>query len=108
MTQQNILSDMSTLVKVPNKILTWLADIENLCIGSAISDAKLQDIDHISLNIGIGVLAVELSTMNCKFIPSKDLKNTIKSALAGEADPVEKHIDQLLVQKLISICEEVV
>ena len=39
-TQPNIISDISTLTRVPNKALTELSHKANLCIGNIISDAR--------------------------------------------------------------------
>lgn len=107
MIQQNIINDLSTYTRVSNKILTELVKKTNLCIGSAIHDAKQNKEDAISLNIGIGTLGVNLADMQCKFVPSKDLKQTIKASLTGEIDPLELALDEALVEKLKAICEEV-
>jgi len=106
MVQQNIINDIGVLSKIPNKILAELIHKTNLCIGSAIHDARQANEEAAVLNIGIGVLSVNLIDMQCKFIPSKDLKATIKSSLTGEIDPLELIIEESLVEKLISLCED--
>lgn len=103
---QNILSDLSTLTKVSLKTLTALADLENLCISSAIADAKLQEADTIQLNIGLGTLSVALDTMTCKFMPSAQLKHNIKRAVEGKADPLENTLEQAMIEKLTAACED--
>lgn len=105
---QHIIDNLGTLTKVPNRILTELVNLTNLCIASAISDAKLQEQTTLSLNIGIGTLGVDLINMECKFVPSKDLKLAIKTALDGAEDPLAVEIEQAMVDKLIAICEEVI
>ena len=107
MTQQNIINDLSTWTRVPSKILNELVHKTNLCIGSAVHDAKQANEKILVLNIGIGVLSIDLTDMQCKFIPSKDLKQTIKASLTGEIDPFELYLDEQLVDKLRSICDEV-
>lgn len=106
--QQHIIDDIGTLTKVPNRILTDLVDLTNLCISSAISDAKIKNEDSISLNIGIGVLGIDLINMDCKFVPSKDLKAYIKQAITEGIDPLEAKLDQASIDKLINLCEEVI
>jgi CII-binding regulator of phage lambda lysogenization HflD len=110
MTQQHIISDVGTVTKIPNKILDWLTDMTNLCIGSAISDAKLQGLDKLVLNIGIGTLAIDMITMESKFLPSKNLKSIIKNVVTTQEpmDPIIDYVDEELVKKLINICEEVI
>lgn len=105
--QSNIISDLSSLTKIPNKILTELVTKENLCIGSAINDALLNHEEVAVLNIGIGILSVELSSKQCKFIPSKELKSIIKRSIDEKIDPIELALDQAIVDKLLHICDEV-
>jgi hypothetical protein len=45
--------------------------------------------------------------MQCKFVPSKELRATIKNSLISNRDPLELVLEQTLVEKLINICEEV-
>lgn len=110
MNQQHILSDISTLTRVPNKIMDYLSDMAVICITSAISDAKLNQQDKLLLNIGIGTLAVDLISMEVKFIPGKELKKNIRAVVSGEEmeDPVITYIGDEMVKKLCNICEEVV
>ena len=105
--QANAVNDLGTLTKIPNKILTELTHKLNLCIGSAIHDAILNKEDIAIINIGIGSLSVNLADMQCKFIPSKDLKTAIKNSLNSKVDPIELQLEQALTDKLIAICEEV-
>ena len=106
-TQPNVVNDLSTLTRVPNKILTELTHKVNLCIGSIISEAKNAGEQSVIINIGIGTLSVDLIDMQCKFIPSKELKATIKNSLSSTRDPLELELEKILADKLISICEEV-
>ena len=110
MNQQHILSDISTLTRVPNKIMDYLSDIAVICITSAIADARLQQQDKLLLNIGIGTLAIDLISMEVKFVPSKELKKNIRAVVSGEEteDPVITYIDDEMVKKLCNICEEAV
>jgi MoaA/NifB/PqqE/SkfB family radical SAM enzyme len=106
-TQPNIISDISTLTRVPNKVLTELAHKTNLCIGNIISEAKEAGEQAVIINIGIGTLSIDLIDMQCKFVPSKDLRATIKSSLNSDRDLLELELEKTLTDKLISICEEV-
>lgn len=107
MTTQNIISDISTLVRVPNKTLEELVAKTNLCIGSIISDALLANEKTVIINIGIGTLSIDLVDMQCKFIPSKNLKTTIKKGIETRIDPVECALEKALTDKLIAACAEV-
>lgn len=103
----NIINDLGTLSKIPAKILDELVDKAVLCIGSAVHDSLINKEDSLTINIGIGVLSINLADMQCKFIPSKDLKTCIKHSLDNKIDPLELQIEQSLVDKLITICQEV-
>ena len=76
--QPNLVTDVGTLLKLPNKVTAELIHKANLCIGSIINDAKLAGEQTIIINVGIGTLSVDLVDMQCKFVPSKDLKTSIK------------------------------
>jgi hypothetical protein len=105
--QTNIVSDVGTLLKIPTKITTELTDKACLCISSAISAAKQKGDTSTVLNIGIGTLSIDLVDMQCKFVPGKNLKTAIKTALAAQQDPLEFALEQAFADKLLSICEEV-
>ena len=107
-TQTNIVSDVGTILRIPAKITTELTDKACLCIGSAIYEAKERGDAQIVLNIGIGTLSVNLVDMQCKFVPGKNLKTAIKTAATSKRDPLELAIEQTFIDKLISICEEVI
>ena len=103
----NIVNDIGVLTKVPNKILEALVDKINLCIGSIIVDAQKSGEQTIVINIGIGSLSISLADMQCKFVPSKALKTTIKDCLTKSVDPLELELEEALSSKLIAICDEV-
>lgn len=108
--QPNLINDLSTLTRVPNKTLTELAHKANLCIGSIIADTKAAGEQAVVINIGIGTLSVDLIDMQCKFVPSKELKNTIKSCVTttGPLDPLELALEQSIIDKLVNFCNEVI
>lgn len=106
-TQLNAVNDLGTLLRIPNKVMTELSSKECLCIGSIIHEANKAGEQVVVINIGIGTLSVNLVDMQCKFVPSKELKNSIKRSLASEIDPLELILEQALSEKLIAACEEV-
>lgn len=103
----NAVVDVGSLLKLPTKVLNELFSKINLCIGSIISEAKANHEQAVSINIGIGLLGIDLKTMQCKFSPNKDLKKIIKSAITDGIDPLELTLEQELANKLLSICDEV-
>jgi hypothetical protein len=107
-TQTNLISDVGTLLKIPTKVTTELTDKACLCIGSAISEAKRKGETQMALNIGIGILSINLLDMQCKFVPGKNLKTSIKNALASQSDPLEVALEQAFAEKLLAICSEVI
>ena len=107
-TQVNIVNDVGTLLRIPTKITTELTDKACLCIGSAISEAKGRGETYTSVNIGLGTLSIDLVNMQCKFVPGKNLKTAIKSAVTSTGDPLEHMLEQAFVDKLLAICDEVI
>ena len=106
--QTNLMSDVGTLLRIPTKVTTELTDKACLCIGNAISEAKHKGETQMALNIGIGVLSINLLDMQCKFVPGKNLKTAIKTALASQDDPLEVMLEQAFAEKLLAICSEVI
>ena len=107
-TQISIVSDVGTLLKIPTKVTTELTDKACLCIGSAINEAKRNGEECLTVSIGIGTLSINLVDMQCKFVPGKNLKAAIKSALVSQVDPLELTLEQAFADKLLAICEEVI
>lgn len=106
--QINIINDMGTLLRIPTKVTTELTDKVCLCIGSSISEARRRGASQLTLSIGIGTLSINLVDMQCKFVPGKNLKTAIKSALNSTSDPLELALEQAFADKLLAICEEVI
>lgn len=107
-TQVNVINDVGTLLKIPTKISKELVDKACLCISSAICEAKRNGETQTTVGIGIGSLSIDLLDMQCKFVPGKNLKTALKSALASQADPLEIALEKALADKLLAICEEVI
>ena len=107
-TQINITNDVGTLLRIPTKVSKDLTDKSCLCIASAICDAKRKGESQITLGIGIGVLSIDLLDMQCKFVPGKNLKTAIKSALNSQTDLLEVSLEKALADRLLAICEEVI
>lgn len=103
----NIPNDVGTLLRLPNKVTAELSDKACLCIGSAICAAKAAGESQTAVNIGIGQLCVNLTDMQCKFVPNTNLKNAIKTALTDGINPLELQLEQAFTEKLLAICEEV-
>lgn len=106
--QPNIANDVGALLKLPSKVTAELISKANLCIGSIINDAKLAGEQTVIINVGIGTLSVDLIDMQCKFVPSKDLKAAIKNSLNSEKDPLELALEETLAEKLLSVIEEAI
>lgn len=106
-TQTNIITDVNNLLRLPTKVSNELVAKMCLCIGSAISEAKVKGETQTTVGIGIGYLSINLVDMQCKFIPGKELKASIKKALDSKIDPLELVLEQTFIDKLLAMCEEV-
>jgi hypothetical protein len=107
-TPVNIINDVGTLLKLPTKVSKELVEKACLCISSIICEAKKNGESQVTIGIGIGTLSVDLVDMQCKFVPGKNLKMAIKSALTSEKDPLELMLEKALADRLLAICEEVI
>lgn len=106
-TQISIVNDLDMLLRLPSKVSKELVEKSCLCIASAIYAAKAAGEQQTTVNIGIGTLSVNLLDMQCKFIPSKNLKQSIKDALTGNSDPIEVELERAFAEKLLMACDEV-
>lgn len=107
MTNIHAINNLGTATKIPNKILNMLVDNLNLCIASAVNDAKIAHEDFVVIDIGVGNLSVDVNNMQCKFMPSKELKNAIKQSAINNIDPLEIKLEEEFRSKLLTICSEV-
>lgn len=103
----SITNDVGTLLRVPTKVSKELVDKACLCIGSAVYEAKCSGETQLLLSIGIGTLSIDLVDMQCKFVPGKNLKTAIKTAMSSQADPLELALEKTFADKLLSLCDEV-
>ena len=103
----NVITDLSVLTHIPNKTLTELSHKLTLCIGNIIAEAKSKGEQAVIINIGIGTLSIDLIDMQCKFVPSRDLKATIKTCMSESIDPLELALEQSLIEKMNRFVEEV-
>lgn len=98
--------DLETYTKIPAKIMNELVKKTALCIGSEIAEAKAAKKDAVVIDIGIGTLSVSISTGDCKFVPSKELRTTIKRCMTDSVDPLELQLSEEMSNKLLFICRE--
>jgi hypothetical protein len=105
-TQTNVMADVNTLLRLPTKVSNELVEKMCLCIASAISTAKTKGETQTTVGIGVGCLSINLTDMQCKFIPGKELKTAIKQALEYPTDPLEYTLEQTFLDKLLTMCEE--
>ena len=106
-TPTNIVTDINNLLRLPKKVTNELVAKTCLCIGSAISEARAKGETQLTINIGIGSLSINLLDMQCKFIPGKELKATIKQSLDSRIDPLELVLEQAFTDRLLAMCDEV-
>ncbi len=106
MTPQNVITDLSVLLGLPVNVLTQLVDKIDLCIGDIIIHAKNNKDQIVVINIGIGNLSINLAEMQCKFVPSKKLKATIKDCLEENINPLELQLEDEFRDKLIKLFEK--
>ena len=104
----NIINNLSTYSKLPPKVMNEIIKREILCISSALHDAVIAKDSEAVLDIGIGSLCVELSSMQCKFVPNRELKSAIKQSIIDGVDPLVIELEATLAEKLLEICDEAI
>ena len=104
----NAITDVGAILKIPTRVSNELIKKTNLCISSAIWEAKRANETLVTVNIGVGTLSIDTIQMQCKFTPSQELKNAIKQGNSVQIDPLELALEEAFSTKLISVCDEVI
>ena len=106
--EQNLIVDLSQLSVIKPSILNRFCKIAEQCISDYVLEAKLNDEDVISIDIGIGKLdlVIDNSELKYYFIPSKRLENFIVEAYQNDESVLNKSIEEGLENRLLSAYKE--
>lgn len=98
----NVTQDVSTLTTIPDKSLNKLLSKFIYVINDAVAEARINKQSVVDLNIGLGILSLEIGQdeLKYKFVPSKNLEETLKATVLEERNLLEDALETSLVEKL--------
>lgn len=106
----NMISDVSKLTTIPEKVLNKLITKSVYCISDAIAEMRIAGKDTIDLDIGLGNLSIGIvdDEVVYKFVPSTELDISVKSSILNEQNLLEDAVEASLVDKLTNTYKDVV
>ena len=98
----DIIKDTSVLTTIPDKVLRKLITKEIYCINDAVEETRLSEGKITDLNIGLGILSIGVldDKVFYKFVPSKELEDSVKASILNERNLLEDALEAALVDKL--------
>lgn len=104
----NIITDISTLTTIPERILTKLIKKANYCICESVAEDSLEDKDITEIFIGIGTLYIKHNGGEIKyhFEPSDALQKAIMQTSMSKTNPLEAFLNDALNKKFSEIYKD--
>ncbi len=102
MNKIDLFNDLSLLTGVSKLSLQNLSERSVLCISHAMIECLQSKEPQCEVDIGIGNLYIKLEgdTIKYKFIPSKNLEETIAFAIQQKESPLTLKIDKALGERI--------
>lgn len=106
---RKIVSDVSTISTIPEKMLDKLIDKSFYCISDALLEDIENDKDVTELDIGIGILYIKHSAdqVAYKFIPSDELQETVNSTVKTRQNSLTKNLEASLIKKFLDVYKDI-
>ena len=106
--EQDLIKDVAELAVTKKLFLDKLINIADYCISDYILEAKLSDEDMISIDIGIGVLQILITSREVQynFIPSTKLEKSIIETYQTENSVLSETISESLVSRMLTTYKE--
>lgn len=100
--------DISKLTNIPKQVLDKISTLSISCICDAIEDDILNDVDVLTIDIGIGQLMVKHTDneMRYKFIPNAKLEEAISQTIINDKNTLKITIEDTLKKRIMSIYKE--
>lgn len=106
----DIIDDVSKLTTIPRSNITELFDYFSLAMCHQLLEAKREEKDTVSMNIGTGILTIKLDdySLKMKFTPSKKLSSMMENTLKTSESPLVKVSETKLRDKFLSVYKELI
>lgn len=98
----NLLKDVSNITRLRNSVMNTITDISKYCICDYIDNLKINDEDVAEIDIGIGVLFIEVldDEVKYQFKPSSSLEKNIVNTIVDENNPLVQAAETNLEKRI--------
>jgi len=99
-----LVEDLSKLTTIPQSKLDNLVNLSNYCIDEELLETQLAGKTVMEYDVGIGTLMIALidDSIKYKFIPSKQLEQTILSSLKTKQNSLSSKVEKTLVDSIVN------
>lgn len=104
----DLIDNLGSLTLIKSSILNKQVEISENCICDYILEAVENDEDIITINIGIGILSINISDdeISYKFVPNKKLEKKLLKTIETEESPLVTQIEKKLNQRILNTYKE--
>ena len=104
----DLIDNLGSLTLIKSSILNKQVEISENCICDYILEAIENDEDIITINIGIGILSINISNdeISYKFVPNKKLEKKLLKTIETEESPLVEQIEKKLNQRILNTYKE--
>lgn len=98
------LKDLSTITTIPYHTLQKLFEKFLWIICDSIEESCRSKQDYASIDIGIGTIdiAFDDDTVQYRFIPSRNLDDSIKDTIVNKNNPLVNNVEEALVKRIVN------
>ena len=110
MSDCNLVSDISLITTVPYKTLMKLCDKGTECICHSVIESIHEGCVETDIDISIGNIKIIVNNdeVHYRFIPSSKLESMLVDALTNDEDPLIRHIESGLADRIINTYKDLI
>ena len=100
---ESLINNLSAITTIPVNSLQKLKEKEIYLICNDVEESILQNKNVTEINIGIGVLTIEIkdSFINYKFVPSSKLEKHLVSTIMNKKNPLTNVFEEALASRIV-------
>lgn len=104
----NIIKDLSILSNISEKHITRVVNHIYYIINDAIVEANLKGENIVEIDLGIGILTIELleTSVRCKFKPSDKLVDNIEKTTITNTNPLKEQLKVNVVNQMKEVYKD--
>lgn len=106
----DLVSDISTVTTLPDKTLRRLCDKSNECICHNVLENIQNGETETVIDISIGTIKILVvdDEIHYRFAPSSKLEDMLITTLNSGEDPLIKHIEESLTNRILTVYKDLI